>query len=50
MKDPMMKGLITATPEQAFTWVENNVNDLATAKDLLQRLTVVCVYLLKKVD
>jgi len=35
----------TVTPEQAETWIENNVTDLASAKDALKLLTTMVIYL-----
>jgi hypothetical protein len=45
----LLKQLIAATPKQAEIWVENNVNDLPTAKAVLKALTVAVCYLGKKI-
>ena len=39
---------VVRSPAQGYQWVENNVTDLASAKELLKRLTAVTMYLLKK--
>jgi hypothetical protein len=41
--------LLGVTPSQAETWVENNVNDLATAKDILKKLAMAVTYILGKI-
>lgn len=38
------------TPEQADTWIQNNVTDLASAKVALRRMARVLIYLLRRSD
>jgi hypothetical protein len=38
------------TAKQAATWIENNVNDLATAKTALKYMAATVVYLQKQID
>lgn len=45
----LLSQLITATPLQAETWVENHVTDLPKAKDVLKALTVAVCYLGKRI-
>lgn len=46
-QDAMLQGLVTMTPAEVFTWIQNNVNDLATAKEVLKRLAAIVAYLVK---
>lgn len=40
--------LWTASPSQIRTWVDNNVNDLASAKNVLGWLAVLVIYSVRK--
>lgn len=46
-QDAMLHGLVTKTPAEVYVWIENNVTDLATAKEVLKRLAAVIAYLVK---
>lgn len=48
--DPMIRGLRQKSPAEVYRWVDDNVNDLGTAKDVLKRLSAAVAYLLKQVD
>lgn len=43
----LLNTLLNTTPEQAEQWVRNNVNDLASAKTVLEKLSKAVVYLLQ---
>lgn len=38
------------TPDQADTWIQNNVTDLASAKIALRRIVKVLIYLVRRSD
>lgn len=38
------------TPKQAAQWVQDNVNDLATAKDVLKKMAAYIVLLQNQID
>lgn len=40
--------LLNTTPDQAETWVNANVNDLATAKQVLAKVVKAMVFLMQK--
>ena len=42
--------LASLSPEEAAAWVENEVTDLASAKELLKVLTAAVVWLIAKVE
>ena len=44
VRDPLLR----MTPNQAAQWIEANVNNLATAKDVLKRLAKVCIILARR--
>lgn len=44
--DLLIQTLSTATPEQVKTYIQNNVTDLASARQVLMRLGVAVAYLL----
>jgi hypothetical protein len=48
--DTVFQMLQNATPAQAATYVENNVNSLAEAKDFLKVLAKIVVILAKNID
>ncbi len=48
--DPIMLGLMTATYPQIDTWIDNNVNDLSTAKEVFKRLVKICVFLIRHLE
>lgn len=37
--------LVTMTPAQVSTWVDNNVTNLAQAQDAIKTLAIICGYL-----
>lgn len=43
--DPILVALKTATPAQIENWINNNVNSLAEAKQVLKMLVKVLFYL-----
>jgi len=44
----LLTRLRDTTPDEAEQWVEDNVNSLADAKNLMKKLTKLLVYLAKK--
>ena len=42
--------LLSKTPNQAEQWVENNVNDFASAKTLLKKMAKIIVVLAKNAN
>jgi len=44
-KRALVHQFATVTPEQAETWIDNNVTDLASAKQALTLLTTMVIYL-----
>ena len=46
--DPIMNGLLTKSPQEVFTWVDANVTDMDSAKELLKRLAAAVSWLLKE--
>jgi hypothetical protein len=46
--DPLWKGLMTATYQQIDNWIDNNVTDLATARDVFKRLVKVVAFLVRE--
>lgn len=40
--------ILNMTPNEAAQWVEDNVDDLPSAKDLLKRMAKVIVFLAKR--
>jgi len=44
----LLTRLRDTTPDEAAQWVEDNVNSLAEAKNLMKKLTKLLVYLAKK--
>jgi len=44
-KKALVHQFATVTPEQAETWIDNNVTDLASAKQALTLLTTMVIYL-----
>ena len=47
-KDTAFEQLRDASPAQIDNYIENNVTDLASAKEVLKKLARVCIYLLSK--
>lgn len=45
-----LNALETMTPQEAAAWVNDNVTDLASAKDLLRRMAAVLVFLWQERD
>jgi hypothetical protein len=46
--DPLWQGLRTATYQQIDNWIDNNVTDLATARDVFKRLVKVVAFLVRE--
>ena len=44
----LLSVLLDTTPAEAEAWVENNVNSMADAKNLMKKMVKVLVYLTKK--
>ena len=46
--DPVVQFLRTHTPAEAATYVTNNVTDLASARNVLSKLAMICAYLARE--
>jgi hypothetical protein len=46
--DQILSALMTATPAQIDTWIDNNVTTIADLRILLKRIVKVMAYLLRK--
>lgn len=46
--DPTINALMTRDPDDIATWIENNVNTMDDAKDLLKRLAVMVSVLARR--
>jgi len=47
-KDAIVQDLLTKRPAQIDTWMDNNVTDLTSARNVLKVLTRIIVALLRK--
>jgi len=48
--DPILHGLMTADYLQIDNWIDNNVTDLHTAREVFKRLVKIVVYLIRHLD
>lgn len=46
--DPVVQYLRTHTPAEAAAYVTNNVSDLASARNVLSKLAMICAYLARE--
>jgi len=47
-KDAALRALLTRSPDQVASWIDTNVTDLASAKNVLTRLTQIVAVLARR--